>query len=295
MPGIKEKKINWDGFKDIIDRPIVKKDHLKPIFRGQSDYKWGLDTTFERFVGLDGFDSRQCSFESYWRILRAIKPAIYSLADYRPNWDWDDEEFENIAWKKFNAKNLGHKPPCYEFMIYVRHHSFPSPLLDWTLSPYVAAHFAFTDAKEDTEVAIYEYQESTHGVKAGSSGTPQIILMGPYAETHERHYLQQCFYTICVKDTTKEENRFIYQRHGGVDFGDPIAEELYQDLLTKYIIPSSEREKALYDIRLMNINSFSLMGNEEGLMAYLAEKEFSSEKWLPAPQPEEQSAKSLEK
>jgi FRG domain len=291
MPGIKEQEISWDGFKEIIDREIVKKDYLKPLFRGQSDHRWALETTLERFLGSEGFDSRCCSFENYWRILRAIKPAIYSLADYRPNWDWDDEKFEHIAWEKFNAKNVGHTPPCYEFMIYVRHHSFPTPLLDWTRSPYVAAHFAFNGAKEDTDVAIYEYQESTHGVKAGSSGTPQIILMGPYAETHERHHLQQCSYTLCVKDTTKKQDRFVYQSHEGVDFGDSIADKLYQDLLTKYIIPSSEREKALYDLRLMNINSFSLMGNEEGLMAYLAEKEFFEERWIPDPKPVDKSVK----
>src|SRR5579871_975887 len=35
--------------------------------------------------------------------------------------------------------------PGYDYMAYLRHHGFPSPLLDWTRSPYVAAFFAFRD------------------------------------------------------------------------------------------------------------------------------------------------------
>jgi hypothetical protein len=31
----------------------------------------------------------------------------------------------------------------YDFMTRLRHHGFPSPLLDWPQSPYTAAFFAF--------------------------------------------------------------------------------------------------------------------------------------------------------
>jgi hypothetical protein len=38
------------------------------------------------------------------------------------------------------------RTPGYEYMAYLRHHGFPSPLLDWTRSPYIAAYFAFSNA-----------------------------------------------------------------------------------------------------------------------------------------------------
>ena len=168
-------------------------------------------------------------------------------------------------------------------------------MLDWTTSPYVAAFFAFINAKKDTKVAIYEYQQSTRGVTFNSGGDPNIIKMGPYVETHKRHYLQQSQYTVCVKDSGGERDRFIYQSHEKVKFGDSIAEDMFQNIVSKYIIPSSDREKALYDLRLMNINSFSLFGDEESLMTHLAEKEFFEERWIHDPKPVDKSAKSLEK
>ena len=44
-------------------------------------------------------------------------------------------------------------------------------------------------------------------------------------------------------------------------------------MLTKFTIPRTERPKVLERLSFMNINSYSLFGNEEGLMETLAYKE----------------------
>jgi hypothetical protein len=160
----------------------------------------------------------------------------------------------------------GWEPPGINFMLYLRHHGFPSPLLDWTRSPYIAAFFAFNGATENDGVAIFSYRETLNDGSGGWSALPQIYKVNSNLPTHKRHHVQQCWYTHCLKEINNNEDK-IYCHH------EEVEPEEDQDILTKYIIPSSERNRVLKKLDLMNINAFSLFGNEEGLMNMLAFRE----------------------
>lgn len=54
---------------------------------------------------------------------------------------------------------------AYSYMAHLRHHAFPSPLLDWTESPYVAAYFAFAKAEDAHDVAVHIFVEKAELVK----------------------------------------------------------------------------------------------------------------------------------
>jgi FRG domain len=163
---------------------------------------------------------------------------------------------------------------AYEYLAHLRHNGFPSPLLDWSRSPYVAAYFAFSGAVTTTDaVAIYLYLERPYGRKVGGEGVPAIRTLRQYARTHRRHFRQQSAYTVCAnyqQDEFDGSNRWRFVSHQTVfDMHQPTP----QDFLWKIVVPSSEHDKVLMLLDDFNLNAYSLFGSEESLMETLAYRE----------------------
>ncbi len=262
---------NWDDFELKLQKlhagreQYIKEpgDYASPLlFRGQADARWELESTLEREIS-------GTKLVDYYRVIHASKPNIESFTSHT----WDIPSYEQYSNDSCNGDLLSlHKlfssAPIYEYMAYLRHSGFPSPLLDWTASPYIAAFFAFNDVKKDTEeVAIYAYLEST-GFKITSGGNnepPHINQLGPYVRTHKRHFLQQSQYTVCCG---WKNNELCYGSH----------EEAFenssggQDIRWKFTLPSKERSAFLEKLELMNINAFSLFASEESLISMLGRR-----------------------
>lgn len=232
-----------------------------PLFRGQAKAKpWKLDTTLERF------SKEHLGVCDYYDRIAAAKYSIESFTGSQ----WvipTQQEYSNFITPQ---KCFGlFEYPAYDYMVYLRHFGFPSPLLDWTKSPEIAAFFAFSGcpADQDGEVAIYAFcQYLGHG-RHFTGGEATIFQLGHYVRTHKRHFAQQCEYTICTK---KENNAWVYAPHE-----DAIAanKDNTQVRFIKYTIPATERLKALQDLDRKNINAYTLFGTEESLMQTVALRE----------------------
>ncbi len=237
--------------------PILISNYL---FRGHQNKAWKLQTTLERY------SDERISLKDYYRSVFAAKFQIESFTDRQ----WNillPPEYNEYVNKQENLQFF-HQLPGYEYLIYMRHHGFPSPFLDWSRSPYIALYFAYSEPSKTDFVSVYAYQEYSGGGKSLSSGKPYIQTLGPYANSHPRHFLQHSEYTICtIKD--ESENEFYYSSHE--NYFQTNLEE--QDKLVKFILPMSERKKVLKKLDSFNLTAFTLFNNEESLMKTMALRE----------------------
>ena len=225
------------------------------LFRGQANYNWPLETTLER--ARPAFSE----LAEYYRAIAVAKVQVETFTNRR----WDEIDYLTILKSFEDYETLRSASlPAYDYLVYLRHHGFPSPLLDWTRSMYVAAFFAFQAPKAD-RVAIFAYQEPAGRGKVGSSALPRIIALGPNVRSHPRHFLQQGEYTLCCEFSG---GTWHSRSHSSVF----RKSEDNQDRLWKFTLPSSEGATVLKRLDEYNINAFSLFQSEESLLETLARR-----------------------
>jgi hypothetical protein len=223
-------------------------EHL--LYRGQRKSYWKLETTLDRYVN----DSK-ISMEKYYKVIYALKPEIERLnqkswaiptpAEYKK---W----LNQYPW-------LTAEPPGYDYMTILRHrHELPSPLLDWTLDPYVAAFFAFSNADDQSKyVSIYVLQEWVVGENYVTTWTPNLNLIKRTPDSNSRHLMQKAQYTIY--SYLGNDEVLYYMPHDKIT----EHEEYVKNMLLKFNVPSTERRKVLENLKVRKIDHSSLFGSDE--------------------------------
>ncbi|MDA1160504.1 MAG: FRG domain-containing protein [Planctomycetota bacterium] len=230
------------------------------LFRGQSDSKWDLKTTLERKT-QDRF-----SVENYLADATHCVNEIESLTGIR----WDIPDLPTLIGEITDTQDsMRVHLPSYAYLVYLRHHGFPSPLLDWTESPYIAAYFASCDDAKADRIAVYAYVETPTGAKAKTGGHPMISVQGPHVSTHSRHFVQKAWYTIAT-EWSYDDSRHYFCPHSRIFERNRHS----QDVLVKITLPAEERRRILRELNDFNINHFTLFQSEDSLVRAMATKLF---------------------
>ena len=244
------------------------KNQYSLIYRGMQNSEWQLTSTLHRHM-----DSLRTSAQ----LLKNEKVSVF-LASKTASTQVEDMLIKNL---KANVSINGDLPTHItesfgnlEWLQYGQHFGLPSPLLDWTKSPYVALYFALQNqVTESGNRAIW------------TLNTDMLVFLNTVIK--ERIYPQNQFYEynyplqslIIANDSYAVNKRIAYQlglftrEYRGLsifEWNKRVTEKLditlTSPLLQKHVWPNVEADRIEYlqVLDRMNINSRVLFPDIEG-------------------------------
>jgi hypothetical protein len=229
------RRVTWQDFKALVFAHVRAPGQM--IYRGQRDASWHLATTLHR-TGLVRTPEELKTYADH------VVPGLHDAL----------EAWIGRSWKLSEPNQLA------EFLAFAQHHGFPTPLLDWTFSPYIAAYFAFEGlnhlAPQCEHAAVYAFDQAAwcrayRQVLDFAVFTPHVSILKPRQAGNHKLLVQQGIFTFgTVVDV--EEHIQLNEKDG-------------MQFLVKYEIPSTERAHIIRELTLMGITAIQLMPSTESV------------------------------
>ena len=238
---------SWASYKEWVSESV--KGGTQYYFRGQRKPDWKLQTTFHRYSEKTGI-----TLPDY---LDRVIPEVSYYVSANQN-----EAIDISSDIQFGI-----------LLARLQHHGFPTPLLDWTLSPYIAAYFAFKNIdphnSPDTGVVtihIFDEKLWSNTFQQSLNLRENISFVSPfrpYAQGNPRMVRQ-----MAVTTATNVSNLGQYLIGRGAETGNTF---LYSASL-----PVSERKLVMNELNLMGINSMTMFPDFDGICSSMKEIFFNN-------------------
>lgn len=227
---------SWDEFSNLVTGRLLNTSNY--IWRGQRSPDWILESTLDRV--LKKFDKNDSLMH-----LKNFKYASRGRLELNPEKMESDDEWWALG----------------------QHYDL-TPLLEWTISPFVAAYFAFCeDGNGQDKRAIYSFAQRTVIVKNN-----ELKMKNPSTSEDD----------LCVKYIKPlfDDNSRLANRSGlftksptGVDIEQWVRKNFSvvskaKVILLKLTLPNTERTTILKALNRMNINHLTLFSDLPGVSKF---------------------------